>query len=146
MKLFAAIGLMGCMMMGCMDGTIKKNATNPALEKEFTPIATIQTWQKEHTSNQAIYQQGVVTKLLQDDNEGSRHQKFIVMVDNQLTLLISHNIDLAPRIENLQHRDTVVFFGEYEWNRKGGVVHWTHKDPQGKHANGFLQHQGKRYE
>lgn len=146
MKLYAAVGLIGFLLMGCIDGTIKKNSTNPTHEKELTTLATILTWQKEHTSNQQIHQKGLVTKILQDDNEGNRHQKFIVMVDNKITLLISHNIDLAPRIENLQHKDSIEFFGEYEWNRKGGVVHWTHKDPQGKHRDGYLIHQGIKYD
>ena len=93
-----------------------------------------------------IYQQGVVWKLLQDDNEGSRHQKFIVKLANEQTLLISHNIDLAKRIPDLQNNDSITFKGEYEWNRKGGVVHWTHKDPKEKHEDGFLMHKGITYE
>jgi hypothetical protein len=40
----------------------------------------------------------------------------------------------------------VEFFGEYEWNAKGGVVHWTHHDPQGLHENGWLKHQGRLYQ
>lgn len=89
---------------------------------------------------------GIVKKLLRDDNDGSRHQRFIVMLGSGETLLISHNIDLAPRIENLQEGDRVDFFGEYEWNSKGGVIHWTHHDPAGRHVGGWLKHQGKTYQ
>ncbi|ANU38244.1 DUF3465 domain-containing protein [Vibrio scophthalmi] len=89
---------------------------------------------------------GTVIRLLPDDNHGSRHQKFIIKLSNKQTLLVSHNIDLAPRISNLSKGDFVEFYGEYEWNRKGGVIHWTHKDPRNKHSHGWLKHQGRTYD
>ncbi|MGZ4955632.1 MAG: DUF3465 domain-containing protein [Methylobacter sp.] len=52
----------------------------------------------------------------------------------------------APRINSLREGDSIQFYGEYEWNNKGGVVHWTHRDPNGSHQAGWLQHQGKRYQ
>lgn len=89
---------------------------------------------------------GTVARILSDDNEGSRHQRFILELDSGHSLLVAHNIDLAPRIDNLRSGDAVAFFGEYEWNERGGVVHWTHHDPQGRHVGGWLDHGGQRYE
>jgi hypothetical protein len=62
------------------------------------------------------------------DNQGSRHQRFILKLNSSQTLLIAYNIDLAPKIKNLKVGDHVNFYGEYEWNSKGGVIHWTHHD------------------
>lgn len=90
--------------------------------------------------------QGVVIKMLSDDNKGSRHQRFILRLPSGNTLLIAHNIDLAPRIDSLRVGDDVEFYGEYEWNDKGGVLHWTHDDPQGRHVAGWLRHRGVRYQ
>jgi hypothetical protein len=127
----------------------------------FAAAQTTQTPQAEHAStagNAAIEKafaqgrsdvqvsgRGTVIKLLADDNEGSRHQKFLVRLPSGLTLLIAHNIDLAPRINKLKVSDSIEFYGEYEWNEQGGVIHWTHKDPAGRHRAGWLQHKGQKY-
>ena len=88
---------------------------------------------------------GKVSRILSDDNKGSRHQRFILRLSSGQTLLVAHNIDLAPRINNLQNGDSVQFYGEYEWNSKGGVIHWTHHDPGGQHVGGWLEHNGRKY-
>lgn len=87
-----------------------------------------------------------VSRLLPDDNDGSRHQKFIIQTAQGQTVLIAHNIDLAPRIPALQVGDIIEFYGEYEWNEKGGVIHWTHHDPANRHAHGWLKHNGAVYQ
>ena len=89
--------------------------------------------------------EGTVTRVLPDDLNGSRHQRFIVQLKSGQTLLITHNIDIAPRVDGLRTGDSVRFSGEYVWNAKGGVIHWTHHDPQGKHVAGWLIHKGKMY-
>jgi hypothetical protein len=89
---------------------------------------------------------GIVIKILPDDNEGSRHQRFILKLHSGQTLLIAHNIDLAPRLSTLREGDVVAFNGEYEWNSKGGVIHWTHRAPNGRHEAGWLKHNGQTYQ
>jgi hypothetical protein len=110
----------------------------------------------DNTELQRAYQQrrsdvqvqgfGTVVKLLRDDLEGSRHQRFIVRIDNDQTILVAHNIDLADRLDTLKQGDKIEFYGEYEWNKKGGVLHWTHRDPQNRHQHGWLVHNGIKYQ
>ena len=89
---------------------------------------------------------GTVDRVLSDDNDGSRHQRFILRLSSGRSVLIAHNIDLAPRIRSIGQGDTVSFYGQFETNDRGGVVHWTHKDPQGRHVDGWLEHDGRRYQ
>ncbi|EJL6463789.1 DUF3465 domain-containing protein [Vibrio cholerae] len=108
--------------------------------------SVLQQAYKSQQSDLQVQGFGKVVKVLPDDNDGSKHQKFILKLNSGQTLLVAHNIDLAPRIPNLQVGDSVEFYGEYEWNKKGGVLHWTHKDPQNRHAHGWLKHNGQVYE
>ena len=89
---------------------------------------------------------GTVSRILPDDEDGSRHQRFIVRLRSGQTLLIAHNIDLAPRVEALDEGDRVAFYGEYEWNPQGGVIHWTHHDPAGRHQAGWIRRNGQTYQ
>ncbi|EOU2551191.1 DUF3465 domain-containing protein [Vibrio parahaemolyticus] len=101
---------------------------------------------KSQQSDLQVQGKGQVVRILPDDNDGSKHQKFILKLSSGQTLLVAHNIDLAPRIPALKSGDIVEFYGEYEWNNKGGVLHWTHKDPQKRHASGWLKRNGVLYD
>lgn len=105
-----------------------------------------ETLYEEQQSNQQLEVTGTVKRLLTDDLVGSRHQRFIVQLEGGLTLLVAHNIDLADRIETLKEGDTVSVYGEYEFNERGGVIHWTHHDPKKRHIDGWIKHQGITYQ
>ena len=116
---------------------------------QWTSVAEAMSLKRAYESHKSDIQvkgSGTVVRLLKDDNKGSRHQKFILKLSSGLTILIAHNIDLAPRINAIAKGDTVQFYGEYEWNKKGGVIHWTHRDPNKRHQHGWLKHKGKTYQ
>lgn len=101
---------------------------------------------KNRKSNVQVEGEGVVIRLLEDDDAGDRHQRFIIRVAADQTVLIAHNVDVAPRVAGLRKDDQVGFCGEYIWSEKGGVVHWTHHDPNGRHAAGWIKHNGRIYQ
>jgi Protein of unknown function (DUF3465) len=113
-----------------------KTATSDELQNAFA----------NHRSNVQIQANGVVEKVLSDDSDGSRHQRFIVKLPSGQTVLIAHNIDLAPRVDSLKAGDALQFSGEYEWNDRGGVVHWTHRDPANRHTAGWIKHGDRTYQ
>lgn len=97
-------------------------------------------------SNLQIRGKAEVYRVLPDDNKGSRHQRFLLRTSTGQSILVAHNIDLAPRIPGIKPGDTVEFYGVYEYNDKGGVIHWTHHDPGGRHEGGWLHHNGYTYQ
>ena len=146
--LLVAVALFaGHALLGIYQGSPTRSASSAISEEGTTSsdglIARAFSNRETHLQ---VSGEGVVAKLLSDDDRGSRHQRFIVKLPSGQTLLIAHNIDLASRVESLREGDSVRFFGEYEWNEKGGVIHWTHRDPRGSHIAGWLEHNDHRYQ
>jgi hypothetical protein len=117
--------------------------SNPPSSGDTTAIARAF---EQHARDVQVEGEGVVTRILGDDTSGSPHQRFIVRLASGQTVLIEHNIELAPRIADLNEGDTVGFYGEYVWNTQGGIVHWTHHDPAGRHVAGWLKHKDRTYQ
>jgi hypothetical protein len=114
--------------------------------QDFTDLNTLTDAFENPRSNIQVRQAGTIIKMLADDTSGSRHQRFIVRLSSGQSVLIAHNIDLAPKVEGIGEGSMISFSGEYEWNNKGGVIHWTHHDPQGQHEGGWLTYNGRKYE
>lgn len=89
---------------------------------------------------------GRVVRILPDDDAGSHHQRFIVRLDSGTTVLVAHAIDVAGRVSPLEVGDELSFRGEYVWNPKGGLVHWTHRDPAGQHPGGWIRRGERTFE
>lgn len=135
---YAYLGQPGPVVNGMEPGAVLQNAASSD--------AIIADAFANRISDLQVAGSGIVIKLLPDDNDGNRHQRFIIELTTGQTLLVAHNIDVAPRIDAIRVGDAVQFNGEYEWNAKGGVIHWTHHDPDGSHSAGWLKHQGRTYQ
>lgn len=126
--------------------TDNRPVTQTESQYRLTDLSVLEAAARKRQSDIQVTQQGKVLRVLPDDNEGSRHQRFIVGLTSSQTVLVSHNIDLAPRIPGLSDGDEIIFCGEYEWNDRGGVIHWTHHDPKGRHVDGWIRFRGKVYQ
>lgn len=118
------------------DAVASSNGSDQALAVAF----------ENRQSNLQVQGSGRVIRILSDDNDGSRHQRFIIQLISGQTLLVAHNIDLANRVASLKVGDHVEFNGVYEWSAQGGVIHWTHHDPRGSHRAGWVKHNDRTYQ
>lgn len=114
--------------------------------KASAKTKTVQQAFKNKLSDIQVSGSGTVFKILPDDLIGDKHQKFLLQLSPKQTVLVTHNIDLAPRIKNLNIGDKVEFYGEYRWSEQGGLIHWTHRDPKEWHPHGWLKHRNKTYQ
>ncbi len=90
---------------------------------------------------------GTIVKILPDDlydEDGSgQHQQFLVDMPGDVTVKIAHNLKFGH--VPVREGDRVRFKGEYEWNDRGGCIHWTHHDPKKWREDGWIEYGGKRY-
>jgi len=144
----AVVAVMLALGFVAMQGALSQQPTGQTPSPSVTVNTDAQLGQLFSSQTSDVQVQGVgwVTRLLADDNEGSRHQRFILQLASGQTLLVAHNIDLAPKLQGLQVGDRVGFYGEYVYTAQGGTIHWTHHDPAGKHVAGWLEWQGQRYQ
>ncbi len=126
------------------DVYVEPNPENQTFDR--STVSVLDQAISNRLSDVQVEGSGRVVKVLPDDTQGSQHQRLLVKLDSGHVVLIAHNIDLAPRIDQISVGDKLSFFGEFEWNDKGGVVHWTHHDPQGRHPDGWLDYEGQKYQ
>ncbi|MBX9668186.1 MAG: DUF3465 domain-containing protein [Candidatus Obscuribacterales bacterium] len=86
-----------------------------------------------------------VKRLLPDDRKGNPHQRFLLQLSNGTSVLVAHNIDLAPYVP-LHENDMVTISGEYIWNEQGGVIHYTHRPTNFKHKGGYIDFNRQIYQ
>jgi hypothetical protein len=85
---------------------------------------------------------GTISEIKKEDHSGLQHQKYNMKVDKDITLQIVSNLEFG-RIPLVVGKITTVC-GEFL--RVGqGMVHWTHFDPHGPHADGYTVMNGVLY-
>jgi hypothetical protein len=101
---------------------------------------------QQHRSQVEVTVDGRVARAFPDRvGPSGRHQVFLVRLPSGLTVEIENNIDIAPRAP-IQDGDRVMIHGEYIWRPAGGLIHFTHHDPRGRHEGGWIMVGGKRYD
>lgn len=146
-RIYAGLALAILLVFGlsaCSDDTISRDNKTESLQSIKSDEVLAQLYESQQSDVQ-VGGKGVVSRLLVDDEEGSRHQRFVLELDSGQSLLVAHNIVVAPRLDGLQVGDTVEFYGEYFYNEQGGGIHWTHRDSSGIHEDGWLLYNGNFY-
>lgn len=134
--------MLGFIVVLIVGGNYQSAPPPPVNEGDFSAEKLFE----QQRSEVQITVSGEVIRLLAEENADSQHQRFIIELASGQTLLVKHNIDLAPRIEDLAVGDEVKIYGEYIWNQQGGLLHWTHHDPANRHPHGWIRHQGQLYQ
>lgn len=109
--------------------------------------AAVQGAFERRAENVELTATGAVDRVLSDqDGPSGPHERFIVRLpDVGMTVLVEHNLSIAPRVPVVVG-EPVVVHGEYVWNAQGGLLHFTHHDPDRSHEGGYIVYAGRRYD
>lgn len=78
-------------------------------------------------------------------NTHAEHEAFDVRADDGHRLEVVDNVALAKPVP-VMPGDHVTIKGEViPHGSHGPLVHWTHHDPAGRHADGYIERFGVRY-
>jgi len=93
---------------------------------------------------------GTIVRLLGDRvGPSGEHTGFLLHLrgaaGHGLTVRVEDNVDLTGRLELVAGADVEVR-GEYIYGTRGGVIHYTHRDPRGRHAAGYVRTGGRFYQ
>jgi hypothetical protein len=99
-------------------------------------------------SHQEVVADGkVVRELGVAPGRVSPHEGFLMQLSSGCSVVVrvEANTDFTGTFP-VAAGEGVVVKGEYEYYPRGGVIHWTHRDPRGRHENGYIQIGGRIYE
>lgn len=147
-KIDSAI-LATCLMLTVLTaGTSSQTMpfTPPSQQSFFVDgQAQVMSAQAAHAIKVEVTVIAPVKKLLPEDDQGLPHQKFLLELVNGSTILIAHDLAMANRVP-IRPGDIVKIHGEYIWNSRGGLIHWTHHTDTPYHEGGWIDFQGVRYQ
>lgn len=126
---------------------IASSCTPPSAAIAVADNAAVRRAFDRHIDQVEVTAIGTIDRVLSDQGGPSGpHERFIVrLADVAMTVLIEHNLSIAPRVP-VATGEAVEVHGEYIWNAQGGLVHFTHHDPDRSHEGGYVLYGGKRYD
>jgi hypothetical protein len=113
-------------------------ADNPA-------VCSVYTAGRSHVE---VVADGTVTRVFGvQPGRVSPHEGFLMRLTSgcNLVVRVEANTDFTGAFA-LARGDRVNVKGEYEYYPLGGVIHWTHRDPRGRHEGGYIAAGGHVYE
>jgi hypothetical protein len=139
-----AAGWLAVVLAGCGSSTASAPPlASTAASGASASCASAQSAYRTHRSELWLIVSARVTRDLSDAHGTYTHQRFIVACSGGFTLLIVNDISIGTRAP-ARVGDTVTVRGQYIWNEQGGLIHFTHHDPEGG-IGGYIAEDGTTY-
>ena len=135
-----ALALSACAQSATSTGTTGVTSDNGAV---------YDAWRAGRSHIEVIANGSVARMLGTHRGRSGNHEGFLLHLSGSagrgLTVRVEDNVDLTGPIPLSEGQDVVVR-GEYIFDERGGIVHYTHRDPRGRHISGYVLVDGKFYQ
>ncbi|MDE2483427.1 MAG: DUF3465 domain-containing protein [bacterium] len=101
----------------------------------------------QRSGDEVIATGHVIDVLGERAGRSGEHEGYLVKLDGNCDLLVKveTNTTITGPIA-LRPKERVVVKGVYIYNPLGGLIHWTHHDPRGRHVGGYVTAGGTSYQ
>jgi hypothetical protein len=111
--------------------------------------AVYDAWLAHHSGVEVTATGSVARMLGTRTGPSGTHEGFLLHLRGAagrgLTVRVEDNTDLTGPVP-LSEGESVEVRGEYVYDPRGGLIHYTHLDPRGRHAAGHILANGKVYQ
>jgi hypothetical protein len=118
--------------------------TNPHVQ-EKPGYLIVQEAYLNRESDLMVEVAGTVVRMLADEGSGVPQQRFVIELLDGRRLLVLHDLKSGDRVP-IALGDQVTVRGEYRWSEPGGSLHWTHREGSRDDRDGWIRHEGRRYD
>jgi hypothetical protein len=133
----AAAGVL--LLAACAGGGGSADASNAAV---------FDAWRAARSRVEVTASGSVARVLGQREGPSGMHEGFLLHLrggaGRGLTVRVEDNTDITGPIP-LRAGDDVVVRGEYIYDSRGGIIHYTHRDPRARHPAGYVRVNGRIY-
>jgi len=111
--------------------------------------AVYRAWAEQRSYVEVTAQGSVARVLGIRTGPSGPHEGFLLHLrgadGHGLTVRVEDNVAITGPVP-IAAGDDLTVRGEYIYDARGGVIHWTHHDPRGRHQSGYLDVGGRRYQ
>jgi hypothetical protein len=120
------------------------NAINGGLNFSSDNKLFTRAWQ-QRLSGVQLSLEGKISRVFSSMETEAGQQKFSLQLAQGQVVTVIHDVRLGSAIEDLAEGEIIEVFGEYQWAPDGGVIHWTHRDPEGNRQAGWVRYKDRLY-
>jgi hypothetical protein len=110
--------------------------------------AVYDAWRQQRSRLEVTASGSVARVLGVSRGPSGDHEGFLLHLrgagGHGLTVRVEDNVDITGPIP-LAPGDDVEVRGEYIYDALGGLIHYTHNDPRGRHPGGYVRAEGRTY-